>query len=172
VTRPTVKHLSALCVRTQAQLTQHHASSSFVLAAIVATVASFGLSSSAGAATPAPRLLTTDFEHTFQVHPKKMILDSADGGELVIRWQAWTAQSANGTGTSYPDHGQYPIKVSAAYPVNGEFQVLRIEVKVNSTWRKEPELHLACSVEDPNSFQWASASWTENPESGLRAAAE
>lgn len=52
----------------------------------------------------------------FGVRPHIVFLASAMGGELKLHWHSWTRKRAFATGTSYPDHGHYAVRVTAFRP--------------------------------------------------------
>jgi hypothetical protein len=87
------------------------------------------------------------FSPVFSVRPRIVIVDSADGGELVIRWATWTHASATGTGTAHPDHGQYPVGVRASDAVGGRFMHLAITSDLDGRHYVD-HLHLAYVIGD------------------------
>jgi hypothetical protein len=87
------------------------------------------------------------FSPVFSVRPRIVIVDSADGGELVVRWATWTHASATGTGTAHPDHGQYPVGVRASDAVGGRFMHLAITSDLDGRHYVD-HLHLAYVIGD------------------------
>jgi hypothetical protein len=93
-----------------------------------------------------PRIYSTVVQHgeaftnVFAVRPRAIVVDSADGGELRIRWTHWSPTSASGYGRAYPDHGSFAITVRAAdviegrvHPPNGGRETRRQELSAEST---------------------------------------
>lgn len=143
-----------------------------VLVAAAAALPMGMLPSTAGAATPRlPRLYSavvmhgTSFSNVFSVRPRSVVVDSADGGELVISWMQWTRHSASGRGTAHPDHGSYPIKVSASDVIKGVFTHLTVNGK-QPTGRWYAERLVLADLGD-STLTWARQEWVSNPESGM-----
>lgn len=118
-----------------------------------------------------PRLYSTvvmhgaSFANVFSVRPRSVVVDSADGGELVISWMQWTRSGASGRGTAHPDHGSYPIKVSASDVIHGVFTHLTVNGK-QPTGRWYAERLVLADLGD-STLTWARQEWVSNPESGL-----
>jgi hypothetical protein len=125
----------------------------------------------AASASPLPKLLSTTNGNNiglFKVRPRDVIVDSADGGELVIHWQRWTGRTASGTGRAYPDHGSYPIKVQASRPLGGGytprvFTRLTITGELDGRWHRDP---MGLGYLSGYSLAWIGLSWMNNPASG------
>jgi hypothetical protein len=81
------------------------------------------------------------FSPVFSIRPKVVIVNSADGGELVVHWTQWTKSSATGAGTAHPDHGSFPITIRASDPVHGRFMHLTITTETNGKTEVD-HLHL------------------------------
>ena len=117
-----------------------------------------------------PRIYSTvaqhgeQFSNVFAVRPREIIVDSADGGELKIRWTSWTSTSASGYGRAFPDHGSYPIAVNASDVIAGQLTHLTIKATGPGHNYGPDRLELAT---DGTMLTWARISWVENPESGL-----
>lgn len=103
---------------------------------------------------------------SFSTRPAKVFLDSADGGELSLRWSAWTNQRAIATGLSRPDHGVYHVRVTMTRPRGGLFTRMVKSTEYGHVWHTYT-LVLAES-RDSSDFTWTIASWVRNPDSGLR----
>jgi len=118
-----------------------------------------------------PRLYSTvvmhgaSFSNVFAVRPRSIVVDSADGGELVINWIQWTHSSASGNGTAHPDHGTYPIKVRASDVIDGEFTHLTVTGK-QPTGRWYADQLVLADMGD-STLTWARQEWVGNSESGL-----
>ena len=64
--------------------------------------------------------------NVFSRRPTRIVLDSADGGELVLDWHRWTSRQAVASGVAHPDHGHYRIKVLLSRPIKGTFACMTI----------------------------------------------
>lgn len=125
------------------------------------------------ARVPLPRLFSHSLFHggttvnVFEVRPQSVVTDSADGGELVIHWQRWTDRRASGTGRAYPDHGSYPIRVTASRPISGYFTRVTVLGRINGRWRRDPLGLCALEpVQTPPFLSWFNVSWMRNPAAG------
>jgi hypothetical protein len=143
-----------------------------VLIAAAAALPMGMLPDTAGAGTPRlPRLYSAvvmhgaSFSNVFSVRPRSVVVDSADGGELVISWMQWRRHSASGRGAAHPDHGSYPIKVSASDVIKGVFTHLTVNGK-QPTGRWYAERLVLADLGD-STLTWAREEWVSNPESGL-----
>lgn len=122
-----------------------------------------------------PRIYSTvarhgeQFSNVFAVRPHEIVVDSADGGELKIRWTSWTSTSASGYGRAFPDHGSYPIIVSASDVIAGQFTHLTVKTTGRGHNYGPDRLELAT---DGTVLTWARISRVENSESGLTAWAD
>lgn len=127
-------------------------------------------SASAANARSLPRIYSTvarhgeQFSNVFAVRPHEIVVDSADGGELKIRWTSWTSTSASGYGRAFPDHGSYPIAVNASDVIAGQLTHLTIKTTGRGHNFGPDRLELATYG---TGLTWAPISWVENPESGL-----
>jgi hypothetical protein len=139
------------------------------LTVIAALAAAPTFAEAASARAGLPRLYSTSVLHgetvvnVFKVRPRIAVTDSADGGELVIHWRSWTATRAVGTGRAHPDHGSYPISVTASRPVSGYFTRLTVTGKTGAVWHPDP---LGLGYLGGISLTWINLSWMNNPESG------
>ena len=139
-----------------------------------ATILLFGVllmaSAPAARAKSLPRIYSTivqhgeQFSNVFAICPHEIVLDSADGGKLKIRWTSWTSTSASGRGRAFPDHGSYPIVVSVFDAIAGQFTRLTIKTTGRGHSYGPDRLELAT---DGTMLTWAQISWVDNPESGL-----
>jgi hypothetical protein len=117
-----------------------------------------------------PRIYSTVVQHgeaftnVFAVRPRAIVVDSADGGELRIRWTHWSPTSASGYGRAYPDHGSFAITVRVADVIEGEFT--RLTVVAKRAGRTYPPNRLELGT-DGTTLTWARVNWVGNPESGL-----
>jgi hypothetical protein len=94
--------------------------------------------------------------------PHTVVVDSADGGELVLKWTRWTARSARAHGTAHPDHGSYPITVTVSRVVDGVFTRMTINIRVDGHTHAN---RMALAVTG-SQVLWMRTSWMDNPESG------
>jgi hypothetical protein len=101
----------------------------------------------------------------FPVRPHDIVVDSADGGELVIHWTQWTSSNAYGSGRAHPDHGSYAIKVHAFDNIGGYFTRLTITSNTPAVGVRRDRMVLC--TDDGQSLSWIEWDWAHNPESGF-----
>jgi hypothetical protein len=137
----------------------------------VALAASLAIAMPAFGGEPLPRIYSTVVLHgetsseVFAIRPRMIVVDSADGGELRIKWTKWTGSSAAGYGRAYPDHGSYPIQVRAGDVSGGVLTRLTITARIGGRTYPPDRLELAT---DGYSLTWARIEWVDRPkESGL-----
>jgi hypothetical protein len=93
-------------------------------------------------------------------------LDSSDGGELIIRWQQWSASGAAGSGTSHPDHGVFRVKVQLSDPQYGAFQLLTETFVYNGKTYTNP-MELAALIRDSGIIDWVRRSEVQDHMGGM-----
>jgi hypothetical protein len=141
------------------------------VAVVVARLAALPDSALAGT-SGLPRLYNSvamhgeTFTDVFSVRPRSVVVDSADGGELVVHWTQWSHSRALGHGTAHPDHGTLPIKVQVGDPIDDDFTRLTVTFKVGGKWGRPDRLILAYQG---NILTWARLEDLHNPELGFTA---
>lgn len=94
---------------------------------------SFGLDLGGGPCwnpSGSPRIYSTPFPTpTFEVRPHDISLDSAHGGDLILRYSLWNQRGGFGRGSSHPDHGSYAIRVHPWGEYEGLFTHLDVQFK-------------------------------------------
>ena len=92
------------------------------------------------------------FAPVFSVRPRHVgVLNTQQGGELTLKWSAWTASSAVGSGTALPGiavgPGQkqptYRVAVKAYRVLDGHFTRMTITTDFSSTHTQAEDLKLA-----------------------------
>jgi hypothetical protein len=111
------------------------------------------------------RLHGSGWINVIKARPRKIEVDSADGGELRINWHHWSRRSGEGSGTANPDHGSFPMKVKAMWPAKGVFTRLNVRIKMSGVWHGE-KLILGYMNGEPHALSWLDASWLYNSASG------
>jgi hypothetical protein len=134
-----------------------------LVVALAGTLPSQSVAAARGSARPTLFRTLTNHGQTispvFSVRPRTVVVDSADGGELVIHWTEWTQEAASGFGTAHPDHGVYPIRVRATDPEAGTFLRFKITGRLDGRWRAD-QLVLASLLDEPT---WARSYELSNP---------
>jgi hypothetical protein len=108
----------------------------------------------------------------FQVRPSTIDLDSASGGELDLHWHSWTASGATATGTSHPDHGAFPVRVSASHPHDGLFLILLVKRLIEGRWRSERLILTQQIGPPPDLYGWLTLQSIDEPGSGVQIVGE